>query len=126
MTLYTATFYELMDTDGSGWGYGSTEAIARERAYEHLVDLYSHGGTLEPPWGDDDDEEVQDPATARAWAERRPCIRVAVTFAAGVGIGAHQLGREATPREAGWRIVCGLMDMSGEDTPDAFLLAEVP
>jgi hypothetical protein len=59
MRRWRATFYEVMDTDGSHWGYGSTGELARARA-------------------------------------------------------------------RGWRIVCGLLDMGGEDTPDAFLLAEVP
>jgi len=53
---------------------------------------------------------------ALAWVGGRSLIRVTVEF-------------EADEREArarGWRIVCGLLDMAGEDTPDAFLLGEVP
>lgn len=104
MRRWRATFYEVMDTDGSHWGYGSTGELARACAYEDLVDLYSDGGKRE------------DPASALAWVGGRSLIRVTVEF-------------EADEREArarGWRIVCGLLDMGGEDTPDAFLLAEVP
>lgn len=131
MRRWTATFYTVMDTDGSRWGYGATAELARASARDELVELYSDGGARPPPWGDDEDDQddggVRDPASARAWVDSRPVLRVAVEFDAEGAWSATTLeGRQAPARACGWTIVRGLMDMGGEDHAEAFALAEAP